>query len=39
MTREEGNKRKNIFIETFDIDGQSINLHLFGKEKYKTFIG
>lgn len=39
MKQDEGNKLKNSFIEIFDINGQTMNLHLFGKEKYKTFIG
>jgi hypothetical protein len=39
MRGEEENKRKSFFIDIFDINGQSISLHLFGKEKYKTFIG
>jgi hypothetical protein len=39
MKREDVTKRKNHFIEIFDINGQIINLHLFGKKKYKTFIG
>jgi hypothetical protein len=39
MNRKEENKQSNLFIDIFDINGHSINLHLFGKEKYKTFIG
>lgn len=33
------NIRSNRFIYTFDIFGQSLNLHLFGNEKYKTLTG
>jgi hypothetical protein len=39
MIREAENKRNSPFIDVFDIYGHSLNLHLFGKDKYKTFIG
>lgn len=33
------NKSYSLFIDYFDIYGQSFNLHLFGRPKYKTIIG
>lgn len=39
MKEKVENIRINRFIYTFDIFGQSLNLHIFGNEKYKTLTG
>jgi hypothetical protein len=39
MNFKQERKKFSSFVEIFDLYGHSFNLHIFGKEKYKTLIG